>query len=121
MLNKNLVKSINRLELLFIMAQEINSEDLEVINNVDKSRFEILVAGKRAVAEYIDRGHMIVFSHTEVPTGLEGKGIGSKLVSTGLNFARAEKKVVLPLCPYVAAYIRRHPEYHDLVLPGFTF
>lgn len=103
------------------MVQEISSDDLEVINNVDKSRFEILVAGKRAVAEYIDRGHMIVFSHTEVPAGLEGKGIGSKLVSTGLNFAREQKKIVLPLCPYVAAYIRRHPEYQDLVLEGFKY
>lgn len=103
------------------MTQEINTEDLEVVNNVEKSRFEILVAGKRAVAEYIDRGHMIVFTHTEVPTGLEGKGIGSKLVTAGLRFARAQKKTVLPLCPYVAAYIRRHPEYQDLVLPGFKF
>lgn len=103
------------------MVQEINSDDLEVINNVEKSRFEILVAGKRAVAEYIDRGHMIVFSHTEVPTGLEGKGIGSKLVSAGLNFAREQKKTVLPLCPYVAAYIRRHPAYQDLVLEGFKY
>lgn len=103
------------------MAQEINAETLEVINNVDKSRFEILVAGKRAVAEYIDRGHMIVFSHTEVPTGLEGKGIGSKLVTAGLRFAREEKKIVLPLCPYVAAFIRRHSEYQDLVLPGFKY
>lgn len=103
------------------MAQEINSEELEVINNVDKSRFEILVAGKRAVAEYIDRGHMIVFSHTEVPSGLEGKGIGSKLVTTGLDFAREQKKTVLPLCPYVSAYIRRHPEYQDLVLEGYQY
>ncbi len=103
------------------MAKEINSEELEVINNVDKSRFEILVAGKRAVAEYIDRGHMIVFSHTEVPSGLEGKGIGSKLVTTGLDFAREQKKTVLPLCPYVSAYIRRHPEYQDLVLEGYKY
>lgn len=101
--------------------REINSDDLEVINNVNKSRFEILVAGKRAVAEYIDRGHMIVFSHTEVPAGLEGKGIGSKLVTTGLEFARAHKKTVLPLCPYVSAYIRRHPEYQDLVLEGYQY
>lgn len=106
---------------LLNMAKEINSADLEVINNVEKSRFEILVAGKRAVTEYIDQGHMIVFSHTEVPAGLEGKGIGSKLVSTGLNFAREQEKTVMPLCPYVAAYVRRHSEYQDLILPGFKY
>jgi uncharacterized protein len=93
----------------------------EVKNNVEKRRFELVVEGKMAVAEYIDRGSMIVFTHTEVPVGLEGRGIGSHLVSHALDFARREGKTVMPLCPYVAAYIRRHPEYQSIVLEGFRY
>lgn len=93
----------------------------EVRNNTERRRFELVVEGKMAIAEYIDRGSMIVFTHTEVPVGLEGRGIGSHLVSHALNFARQEGKTVMPLCPYVAAFIRRHPEYQPLVLEGFHY
>ncbi len=93
----------------------------EVKNNVEKRRFELVAEGKLAIAEYIDRGSMIVFTHTEVPVGLEGRGIGSHLVSNALDFARREGKTIMPLCPYVAAYIRRHPEYQPFVLEGFPY
>lgn len=103
------------------MSTNIDPANLEVINNTKKNRFEISLNGKLAVAEYIDRGHMIVFTHTEVPQEFEGMGIGSKLATAGLDFAREGKKVVLPLCPYFAAFVRRHKEYHDLIMKGYTF
>lgn len=90
-----------------------------VVNHEAKSRFEVALDGKLAVAEYMNRGDKIVFTHTEVPEGLEGRGIGSALARTALDWARSQGKAVLPLCPYIAAYIRRHPEYLDLVLPGY--
>lgn len=93
----------------------MNTEHSEVTNNPDKSRFELIVAGKRAVTEYVDQGHTLVFIHTEVPKGLEGKGIGSKLISAGLEYAQQHQKKVWPLCPYAAAYIQRHVEYHYLL------
>lgn len=108
-------------EITHYMTTNIDPANLEVINNTEKSRFEILLNGKYAVAEYVNREHMIVFTHTEVPTGFEGMGIGSKLATAGLTWAREQKKTVLPLCPYFAAFVRRHKEYQDLILPGFKF
>jgi len=100
---------------------KINPEQLKVVHNTDKNRFEVTVDGRTAVTEYMQPGHKIILSHTEVPVELEGNGIASKLARTALDYARTEKLKVMPLCPYVAAYIRRHPEYQDLVLPGYGF
>jgi uncharacterized protein len=53
--------------------------------------------------------------HTEVPPALNGKGIGSALARGLLDIARAEDMKIVPLCPFVAAYITKHPEYADLL------
>ncbi len=57
----------------------------------------------------------IVFTHTGVPPALEGRGIGSALAKTGLEYARANNLEVVPLCSFVRGYIERKPEYQDLV------
>jgi hypothetical protein len=57
--------------------------------------------------------------HTEVPAELEGHGIGGRLAKAGLEFARQENLKVVPSCPFVAAYIRRHPEYLELVMEKY--
>ena len=57
---------------------------------------------------------MITFVHTEVPPELGGKGIGSKLVRGALDQVRARKLRVVAQCPFVKAYIEKHPEYADL-------
>lgn len=94
---------------------------LDIRNNTEQHRFEADLDGQLAVVEYIDRGQRIVYTHTEVPRGHEGQGIGSQLARHVLDYARAAGKTVLPLCPYIGAYIRRHPEYHDLVLAGYRY
>ena len=91
-----------------------------VTHQPEKKRFEIRVGNEVAVLEYIAAKNFLVFTHTEVPPSLEGQGFASQLVRTGLEYAKAQKQPVLPLCPYVAMYIRRHPEYRTLVLPGFN-
>jgi predicted GNAT family acetyltransferase len=58
----------------------------------------------------------ITFIHTEVLPGAEGGGVGSRLARTVLDDARARGLRVRPVCPFIAAYIRRHPAYDDLVL-----
>ena len=58
---------------------------------------------------------LIIYTHTEVPDALEGRGIGSKLARTVLDYARAAHLAVVPSCPFIRAYIARHPEYQDLV------
>ncbi len=94
---------------------------MEIIQNPERNRFEAQLGAQLAVVEYIDRGEKIVFTHTEVPPGHEGKGIGSQLARHVLDYAREQGKTVMPLCPYIAAYIRRHVEYQDLVLPGYRY
>lgn len=94
---------------------------LQIRNNSEQNRFEADVDGKLAVVEYMDRGARIVYTHTEVPEGLEGQGIGSQLAKHVLEYAREQGKAVIPLCPYIAAYIRRHPEYQDVVLAGYRY
>ena len=58
---------------------------------------------------------VITFAHTEVPPELGGKGIGSKLIKGALDHARAEGLKVIAQCPFVKAYIEKHPEYADLL------
>jgi len=89
----------------------------EVSNNQAESRFEALVAGKIAFLTYRQSPGALVFAHTEVPAELAGHGLGSKLARAALEFARGQHLLVTPLCPFVIDYIRRHPEYIDLVRP----
>ena len=86
-----------------------------VRNNVDARRFEIESDGELAVSNYIMRGNTIYFTHTEVPPVLEGKGIGNTLARASLDYALANHLRVVPRCPFIAAFIKRHKEYQDLV------
>jgi predicted GNAT family acetyltransferase len=87
----------------------------EVRNNEQELRFETTVDGDVAVAEYYREGNTITFTHTIVPEQMEGKGIAGAIVKAALEHARSEKLEVVPQCAFVASYIKRHPEYEDLV------
>jgi predicted GNAT family acetyltransferase len=86
----------------------------DVQDNAAKHRFELSVEGHLAAAYYELAGNVITFVHTEVPPELGGKGIGSKLVRGALDQVRARKLRVVAQCPFVKAYIEKHPEYADL-------
>lgn len=88
--------------------------------NEKARRFEWEVDGKVAYTEYILTLNRIVFSHTEVPVGLEGRGIGSGLAKHVLNYAKENNLAIVPLCPFVAGYIRKHPEFKEMLAPGFS-
>ena len=90
-------------------------ENSNVIHNQAANRFEVKVDGNLAVLEYIRRGERIAFTHTLVPTAIEGRGLGSQLVETGLNYARENNLKVRSTCWFVSKYIRMHPEYQDLL------
>ena len=87
-----------------------------VVDNPDRNRYELrfgdTVAG---VVQYATEPGSVVLVHTEIAPSVEGEGLGSKLVSGALDDIRARGLEVVPLCPFAAAYIRRHPEYADLV------
>lgn len=95
----------------------VNREEnnLNIENNEGAQRWEAHLDQYMAVAEYRRRGETIFFIHTEVPSEMEGQGVASKLVKTALDDARAQHLAVVPFCPFVAAYIRRHPDYKALV------
>ncbi len=94
---------------------DLNLDSITVTNNEEAQRFEAQVDGLRALLTYRRFPDRIVFNHIEVPPPLESNGLAAKLARTGLDFARANRFRVVPLCPYVAAFIRKHAEYHALV------
>ena len=95
--------------------------DFPVVHNNTAKRFEISLDGKVAFSKYLLVGEKIIIEHTEVPVELEGKGIAGRLVRTALDYARAQKLKVMPLCPFTAGFIHGHPEYQDLVLEGYRY
>jgi predicted GNAT family acetyltransferase len=82
----------------------------DVIDDRARGRFELTVDGQTAVAVYTLEGDKIIFTHTEVPSDLEGQGVGSRLVAGALAQAYEEGLRVVPACSFVAAYLRRHPD-----------
>ena len=87
----------------------------EVRDNKDLHRFELAVDGRTAFTQYSLAPGKITLMHTEVPKELEGHGIGSELVRGELEFVRAQGLKVVARCPFVAAYIKKHPEFQDLL------
>jgi predicted GNAT family acetyltransferase len=86
-----------------------------VNNNTAKHRFELEVDGHLAATYYQRAGNAITFVHTEVPAELSGKGVGSALVKGALDQVRAEGLQVVAQCPFVKAWIDKHPAYADLL------
>ncbi len=86
-----------------------------VRDNPQRHRFELDAEGLVAFSNYKRDGKTLTIMHTEVPPALNGKGIGSALARGLLDLARAQGLKVVPLCPFVAAYIAKHAEYADLL------
>jgi predicted GNAT family acetyltransferase len=89
-------------------------DDFDVRQNKAESRFELIVDGHLAVADYQMDGGRMIFTHTEVPVALRGGGIAGKLVSFAMESARKERLKVVPQCSYVDFFLKKHPEYSDL-------
>ena len=86
-----------------------------VRDNTALNRFELDVDGRQAVSYYRLAPGVITFVHTEVPQALSGHGVGSKLIRGALEMVRAQGLKVVPQCPFVSAYMGKHPEYSDLL------
>jgi uncharacterized protein len=81
-------------------------------DNRDAHRFEMIVEGGTAFLDYTRTPDSLVLLHTEVPLALRGRGIGTALVKAVLDVAAAEHSRVIPKCPFVKAYLRKHPRVH---------
>jgi predicted GNAT family acetyltransferase/glutaredoxin len=91
-------------------------DDAEVVHVPEKNRYELRLEGRLVgLAAYRLRNGRISFTHTEVDPSCEGRGFGSKLAAVALEDAAREGLEVAPLCPFIAHYIKKHPEYAKLV------
>jgi predicted GNAT family acetyltransferase len=89
----------------------------DVRDNPDARRYDVFTDDGQLAgfAQYVKRAGRVIFTHTEIDDAFEGKGLGSRLARAVLDDARAHELRVVPLCPFIAAYLERHPEYQDLV------
>lgn len=91
---------------------------IEVVDVPERSRFELLVDGKLAGLEDYELGDGVIsYVHTEVADAYEGRGLGSKIARAILDSARERGLSVIPRCPYIAGWIKKHPDDADLVHP----
>ena len=87
------------------------------VNNEAANRFELTAEGQTAVLEYVLAGDRLRLMHTEVPVALRGRKYGDLLARAGLDYARGHELKVVPFCPFVRAFLQRHPEYESVLDP----
>lgn len=92
----------------------MTTSEINIMHNMEQKQFEIHIDSHIAELTYYINGNIITFTHTGVPSALEGQGIGSKLVKAGLQYARVNNLKVKSMCWFVSGYIERHPEVQDL-------
>jgi uncharacterized protein len=92
-----------------------NTEELNVINNEQKSRFEIKLTEDYAYVDYRSRNGLFELLYIFVPPAFRGTGVAESLIKHVLDECVNEKRKINIYCSWIAGYVRRHPEYHDLV------
>ena len=96
----------------------MNYEEQKLSVNTTDNRLELAVENSTAFITYkLSQGNLFLL-HTEVPTALEGKGVGSAIVAKALHYAKENGYKIVPLCAFVQTYLKRHPEWNDLVASG---
>ena len=88
--------------------------NLELIKNETENVFEMAVEGQKAIIEYKEYPGKIALVHTEVPPALEGRGIATAIIEKTLSYIEKNHLRLIPLCPMVVAYLKRHPEWNKL-------
>lgn len=94
-------------------------ENYKLIDNVALHQYEFRIGDLIPRIEYIKtKNGEIYLTHTEVPSALEGKGVGSSLVRLALEDIERQQLRLVPLCPFVAGYVQKYPEWKRLVMEG---
>ena len=94
--------------------------DNQLFRNDEKKRFELEVDGHTAFIEFIiDKDNIMYLTHTEVPNALGGKGIGKSIVDKTLHYIQDNGYTLAPLCPFVAAYLKRNPDWQSVLAKGY--
>jgi uncharacterized protein len=95
-------------------------DEAEIVHVPEKSRYELRLDGRLVgLAAYRRSDGRMAITHTEVDPSCEGRGLGSRLAAAALDDAASEGLEVAPLCPFIAYYIQKHPEYERLVASGY--
>lgn len=89
----------------------INDMEYTVFNNEKEMQWEIMLSGEKAYLSYRLDKENLVLMHTFVPEAMEGRGIAGALAIEAFKYAASHKKPVKVYCPFVAGYVKRHPEY----------
>jgi predicted GNAT family acetyltransferase len=92
-----------------------SAESPVVVNNAAEGRFEIRMDGEIAFLQYEPGRKLIRLVHTEVPDGLQGRGLAGQLARAAFEYTQANGLKAVVLCPFVRTYVKRHPEYAPLV------
>ena len=93
----------------------MNYQDIGLINNQAIHNFELIVDGQRSFIDYKTRDNKIYLIHTEVPQELQGRGVAEALVEKALNYIEEHHLKLVPLCTYIQAFLKRHPEWDRLL------
>lgn len=94
----------------------LDETNVSVVDNFESSRYEVLVAGEVAgFVEYRRTPGRVVFLHTEINQGYEGRGLAGRLATSALDDVRSRAVKITMTCPFMTGYVERHPEYTDLI------
>jgi uncharacterized protein len=100
------------------MNDALGSDGFSLSDNEGAHRFELHVGGELAAySEYNLLKNGMLFTHTEVLAAFEGRGIGSAIARYALDEVRRRSLLAIPVCQFIAGFLRKHPEYQDLVSP----
>lgn len=95
-------------------------ESTITLNRAEK-QFELLIDGKLSLVAFFQPDeHTLALTHTEVDPALEGQGVGSNLVKQVLEYTEQQQQKIVPLCPFVATYIKRHPDWQRVVSTEYS-
>jgi uncharacterized protein len=97
-------------------APDAQAATIDVKDVADEGRYEISLAGEPAgFTAYVLRPGLIAFVHTQIDERFQGHGLADRLIAAALDDARRRELAVLPFCPFVQGFIKRHDDYLDLV------
>ncbi|MCQ4242515.1 GNAT family N-acetyltransferase [Stutzerimonas stutzeri] len=90
--------------------------DAKVRHDEEQQRYVLEINGQPlGFAQYHEEGDRQIFTHTEIDDSLSGKGMGSMLVRKSLDDARQRGKRIVPVCEFIGAYVKKHPDWNDLL------
>ena len=106
---------LNGMGILLNMT-DLNS--LPLINDKSSRQFELEVEGRMAKLEYELNGTKMFLTHASVPKALSGTGVGNALVEKVFAYIEENNLKLVPMCSFVTAHLRKHPEWKRIVEKG---